>query len=123
VVPANVLDRAPVRVVFDMETKDPDDVLTLCLLATHPHVQLLAITVTPGTAQQIAVVREILHRLERTAPVGARDAASKADAVSAFHPAWLGSLPDASADGVAHEIRERARRLSGCGAPDRGAPA
>jgi pyrimidine-specific ribonucleoside hydrolase len=91
-------------VVFDMETRDPDDALTLCLLATHPRLELVAVAVTPGTPQQIAVVREILRRLERTVPVGARDTASKADAVSAFHPAWLGSLPDASADGVAHDI-------------------
>ena len=91
-------------VVFDMETRDPDDVLTLCLLATHPRLRLAAVTVTPGTPQQIAVVREILRRLERSVPVGARDSASKADAVSAFHPAWLGALPDAAPDGVAHAI-------------------
>lgn len=30
------------QVVFDMETGDPDDVLTLLLLASHPKVQLLA---------------------------------------------------------------------------------
>jgi pyrimidine-specific ribonucleoside hydrolase len=90
--------------VFDMETRDPDDALTLCLLATHPRLRLTAVTVTPGTPQQIAVVREILARLERTVPIGARDSASKADAVSAFHPAWLGPLPDAKADGIAHEI-------------------
>ena len=91
-------------VVFDMETRDPDDALTLCLLATHPRLRLAAVTVTPGTPQQIAVVREILRRLERSVPVGARDSASKADAVSAFHPAWLGALADAAPDGVAHEL-------------------
>src|SRR5690349_1437049 len=92
------------RVVFDMETRDPDDALTLCLLATHPGLSLIAVTVTPGTAQQIAVVREILDRLERIVPVGARDSASTADAVSAFHTAWLGSLANHEPDGVAHEI-------------------
>jgi pyrimidine-specific ribonucleoside hydrolase len=97
---------APVPgVVFDMETRDPDDALTLCLLATHPRLRLTAVTVNPGTPPQIAVVREILRRLERTVPIGARDSASaKADAVSAFHPAWLGALPDAKPDGIAHEI-------------------
>jgi pyrimidine-specific ribonucleoside hydrolase len=94
----------PVPVVFDMETRDPDDALTLCLLATHPRVALAAVTVNPGTPQQLAVVRDILRRLARSLPVGARDPASKADAVSAFHPAWLGALPVASADGVAHAI-------------------
>jgi pyrimidine-specific ribonucleoside hydrolase len=96
-------------VVFDMETRDPDDALTLCLLATHPRLRLAAVTVNPGTPQQIAVVREILHRLERSVPIGARDSSSsKADAVSAFHPTWLGALPDAKADGIAHEILARA---------------
>lgn len=95
-------------VVFDMETRDPDDALTLCLLATHPAIRLVAVTITPGTPQQVAVVREILGRLERSVPVGVRDGASKADAVSAFHPAWLGALPDATADGPAHEILARA---------------
>ena len=92
-------------VVFDMETRDPDVALTLCLLATHQRLRLAAVTVNPGTPQQIAVVREILRRLERSVPIGARDSAStKAEAVSAFHPAWLGPLPDAAADGIAHEI-------------------
>lgn len=95
--------------IFDMETRDPDDALTLCLLATHPRVRLAAVTINPGTPQQIAVVREILHRLERSVPIGARDSSStKAEAVSAFHPAWLGTLPDAKADGIAHEIMAQA---------------
>ncbi|HET9622078.1 MAG TPA: nucleoside hydrolase [Kofleriaceae bacterium] len=99
---------AATPVVFDMETRDPDDALTLCLLATHPAIALAAVTVTPGTPAQLAIVRELLGRLGRAVPVGARDPASKAEAVSAFHPAWLGALPDAQADGVAHEILARA---------------
>ncbi|TMQ15676.1 MAG: nucleoside hydrolase [Deltaproteobacteria bacterium] len=87
-----------------METRDPDDALTLCLLATHPRLRLAAVTVTPGTLQQLAVVREILGRLDCTVPVGARDSASKANAVSAFHTSWLGELRDTQPDGVAHEI-------------------
>jgi pyrimidine-specific ribonucleoside hydrolase len=94
--------------VFDMETRDPDDALTLCLLATHPAIALVAVTVTPGTPALIAIVRELLGRLERAVPVGARDPASKAEAVSAFHPAWLGALPDARPDGVAHDILAKA---------------
>jgi pyrimidine-specific ribonucleoside hydrolase len=95
------------NVVFDMETRDPDDALTLCLLATHPGIRLAAVTITPGTPQQVGVVRKILCRLERSVPVGVRDGGSKADAVSAFHPAWLGTLPDATSDGAAHEIMAR----------------
>jgi hypothetical protein len=32
-----------IPIAFDMETSDPDDALTLCLLATHPRVELRAI--------------------------------------------------------------------------------
>ena len=43
------LVRYPVRdVVWDMETGDPDDFLTLLMLAGHPQVNLRAVTVTPA---------------------------------------------------------------------------
>lgn len=93
-----------IRVAFDMETRDPDDVLTLCLLATHPDVTLAAVTVTPGTPPQLGVVRALLARLGVTVPIGAREPRSPVDAVSPFHRIWLGDLPPAAPDGVAHEI-------------------
>ncbi|MBX2802997.1 MAG: nucleoside hydrolase [Myxococcales bacterium] len=61
------------RLVFDMETGDPDDVLTLILLLGHPAVELRAVTVTPGTPHQVAVVREVVRRFDRDLPVGAFD--------------------------------------------------
>ncbi|WP_436770970.1 nucleoside hydrolase [Yinghuangia sp. YIM S09857] len=94
----------PVPVVFDMETRDPDDALTLCLLATHPRARLAAVTVNPGTPAQLAVVRELLGRLGVEVPVGARYVDSPADAVSSFHHDWLGALPPTRSDGPAHEI-------------------
>lgn len=93
-----------IPIAFDMETRDPDDALTLCLLATHPAVDLLAVTATPGTPAQIGVIREILQRLEADLPVGSREPASNADAVSPFHYAWLGTPPPAASDGTAHEL-------------------
>lgn len=36
--------------VFDMETSDPDDFLTLLLLLGHPDVDLVGVTVTLGKA-------------------------------------------------------------------------
>ena len=35
-----------IDISFDMETSDPDDVFTLCLLAHHPRVNLVSVTVT-----------------------------------------------------------------------------
>lgn len=61
------------RFVFDMETGDPDDFLTLALLGGHPEVELVAVAVTPGTPHQIGVVRYALARLGLDIPVGAHD--------------------------------------------------
>ena len=47
-------------VVWDMETGDPDDFLTLLLLLGHPQVNLKAVTVTPGTREQVGLVRQAL---------------------------------------------------------------
>lgn len=49
--------------VFDMETGDPDDVLTLLFLASHPGVELRAVTLTPGSEEQVALVRWIFQEL------------------------------------------------------------
>ena len=42
-----------IDVVFDMETGDPDDFFTLCLLTAHPKVNLRAVTVTPVLANKL----------------------------------------------------------------------
>jgi len=58
-------------VVWDMETGDPDDFLTLLLLLGHPEVNLKAVTITPGTPDQVGVVRQALRWFGRDIPVGA----------------------------------------------------
>lgn len=71
-VPCVRSDRLPI--VFDMETGDPDDVLTLLFLAAHAAVDLKAVTVTPGSHFQVSMIRWIL--LEVGLPgvrVGAQD--------------------------------------------------
>jgi pyrimidine-specific ribonucleoside hydrolase len=47
-----------------METGDPDDVLTLLLMGSHPNIELRAVTVTPGSLEQIALVRWLLHQMD-----------------------------------------------------------
>ena len=46
-----------IDMVFDMETKDPDDFITLVFLLGHPDVNLKAVTLVPGTPHQVGLVR------------------------------------------------------------------
>merc|ERR1712178_86107 len=57
---------SPRPYVFDMETGDPDDVLTLLFLGSHPNVDLRAVTITPGSTEQVALVRWILEKMDLT---------------------------------------------------------
>jgi pyrimidine-specific ribonucleoside hydrolase len=82
-----------VPIVWDMETGDPDDFLTLLLLLDHPRVDLRAVTVTPGTRAQIGVVRRGLELLDRDIPVGAGDITASGRAVSGWHYESFGDIP------------------------------
>lgn len=62
-----------IDVVWDMETGDPDDFLTLLLLLGHPQVNLKAVTITPGGADQVHVVRwaiEQFREFDVDIPIG-----------------------------------------------------
>ena len=60
------------RIIFEMETSDPDDFMTLLWLADHPDVELLAVLVTPGARDQCQLVRWGLDHCGRTdVPIGA----------------------------------------------------
>lgn len=98
------------KLLWDMETGDPDDFLTLLLLLGHPRVELLGVTVTPGTTDQIGVVRAALSWFGRQSlPVGAFDLAyrprkplapgKRGACVSSWHYEAYGELP-ASTDAV-----------------------
>jgi pyrimidine-specific ribonucleoside hydrolase len=81
-------------VVLDMETGDPDDFLTLLLLAGHPAVNLRAVTITPGSPAQVGVVRRGLALLGRSdVRVGAFNLAHSKACVSAWHYQALGTVP------------------------------
>jgi len=92
--------------IFDCETGDPDDVLTIILLATHPRSRLRAVTVTPGTRGQVGLIKHVLGRLGlRDVPVGSARPDHPKDCVSAFHYKWLGQdIPDAEPDALGYEI-------------------
>jgi inosine-uridine nucleoside N-ribohydrolase len=93
-----------IDIIFDMETSDPDDVLTLCMLSHHPQVNLRAVTVTPGSRHQIGLVKHVLKLLNKDIPVGAKNIDHPKECVSEFHYSWLGKIPPADADGNGADI-------------------
>ena len=108
-------------VVWDMETADPDDFLTLLLLAGHPEVNLRAVTVTPGSPAQIGVVRHGLALLGRTdVRIGAFNLAHPKICVSAWHYRMLGAVtPSLNAEPGGHLLAEvcDGQTTLVCGAP------
>src|SRR5690242_5582227 len=83
-----------IDVIWDMETSDPDDFLTLLLLLGHPGVRLKAVTVTPGTPEQIGLVRHaITNWFGRDIPLGAYDIKRQKQCVSAWHYNVYGHIP------------------------------
>jgi pyrimidine-specific ribonucleoside hydrolase len=79
--------------VWDMETGDPDDFLTLLLLLGHPDVNLKAVTVTPGSAAQVGLVRRALAWFGRDLPVGAYNLDHPKPCVSPWHYTAYGDAP------------------------------
>jgi hypothetical protein len=92
--------------VLDMETSDPDDFLTLLLLLGHPEVDLVGVTITPGTREQVGVVRQALAWFGRDIPVGAYDIDHVGECVSAWHYKAFPQLKKvlADADGPGWEV-------------------
>ncbi|MFO0554766.1 MAG: nucleoside hydrolase [Polyangiaceae bacterium] len=93
-------------ILFDMETSDPDDFITLLLLLGHPRVNLVGVTITPGTPDQVAVVRRALAWFERDLPIGVFDLehtprgepkpgrhGARGVCVSSWHYAAYGDMP------------------------------
>lgn len=104
------------NVHFDMETQDPDDVLALCVLATHPQVRLYSVTIHPGGLDQVGIVRHVLKRLDREdVLVGAAGLNDGKRRVSAWHYRWFGQVglidPDGSPTEVVHKMLAETGKL------------
>jgi pyrimidine-specific ribonucleoside hydrolase len=82
-----------IDVVWDMETQDPDDFLTLLLLLGHPQVNLKAVTITPGSAHQVGLVRRALSWFGKDLPVGANNLDHLKPCVSSWHYRAYGEAP------------------------------
>jgi pyrimidine-specific ribonucleoside hydrolase len=98
-----------IDIIWDMETGDPDDALNLCLMSTHPLVNLVAVTVNPGSNRQIGVVKHILNLVNKThIPVGSRAPGYEKSCVSGWHDGWLGHQHEADPDGEGCDIMHEA---------------
>jgi len=87
--------KSKIDIVYDMETGDPDDFITMLFLGGHPRVNLKAVTVTPGGLDQFALVKWGLAQLGKgDLPVGV-GRAKKADSkyVSSIHYKAFGEIP------------------------------
>ena len=58
------------NIIFDMETGDPDDLVTLLLLLANPDIQLRGITCWQGSAIQIGLIKHVLSLARLDIPVG-----------------------------------------------------
>ena len=94
-----------IKMLFDMETGDPDDAMSLCVLATHPKVDLRAVTVFPGGKDQVGLAKHILESLGRKdVAVGAGKPKKDSPRVSKFYHDWLGGIEPREPDGSAVEV-------------------
>lgn len=94
-----------IDISFDMETADPDDVFTLCMLSHHPKVNLRSVTITPGSRHQVGLVKHILKLLwKEDVPVGSKNINHPKECVSQFHYNWLGKIAPADADGTGADV-------------------
>ena len=87
------------HLIWDMETSDPDDFLTLLFLLGQPHINLQAVTITPGTPAQVGLVRVALAWFGLDIPVGAYNIEHPKECVSAWHYKAYGKI-ESSNDAV-----------------------
>jgi len=96
------------KIIFDMETADPDDLLTLCWLCSHKEIDLKAVTITPGTKLQIGLVKSTLRLLDHAhvpVPVGAFNIDHPKQCVSTFYNKIMDFIEE-EADGEGWRVIE-----------------
>jgi inosine-uridine nucleoside N-ribohydrolase len=82
-----------IPIIWDMEIgNDPDDLFTLLLLLDHPEVDLRAVLVTPGTPDQVGLVRHFLHVFGRDLPVGEYNIEAEKGGVSEWYSEVYGRV-------------------------------
>jgi len=94
--------------VYDLETQDPDDFFALSFLLSHPKVKLRAVTIYPGSKQQVGLIREILRSVNQLdVLVGTNHVDYPKGCVSPFHFTVFPNIKDELPDGTATDILHR----------------
>jgi|GEM_PF-2894988 len=94
-----------IDLIYDMATGDPDDVFALCFLISHPVINLIAVTVSPGTSEQVGLISQILNQSEySTIPIGCQKPDYFANCVAPFYYQWLGNFESRPADDLGYRI-------------------
>lgn len=80
------------KTIWEMETGDPDDYLTLLFLIGHPKIELVGVNVNPGSWDQVSVVKQAFKRFGvQDVPVGAHlDEDDDKGRVSGWHYKTVG---------------------------------
>lgn len=74
------------KLLYEMETSDPDDFLTLCWLLDHPAVHLVGVCMTPGSKAQVQLARWAANQCGRAdLPIGSFNIDHAKDCVSGWH--------------------------------------
>jgi pyrimidine-specific ribonucleoside hydrolase len=104
-------------ILLDSETGDPDDILVIAYLADKG---LSAVTMNPGTDEQVGLVRSVLRELGLNIPVGANRAIKERSCVSDFYPKIYSYKPEepdySSKDLINKQLMDGAKILT-CGLP------
>jgi len=79
------------NVLLDMETQDPDDLFALAFLVSRPDVNVRGVSITPGSAEQVGLIKEALNRMEvGDIPVGSYNADHPKTCISQWWINFLG---------------------------------
>lgn len=75
----------------------------------HPLVNLRAITITPGSKEQVGVVKKIIALFNKDITIGAGNINHPKNCVSTFHYKWLGNIDPQTANSAASVIFDTIR--------------
>jgi inosine-uridine nucleoside N-ribohydrolase len=93
-------------IIFDMETGDPDDLITLIMLLLNPDANLKAITCYQGSPLQIGMIKHVLKLANKDIPVGGWNPDEPSE-ISPFYQKVIGSWKHEKAELTPIEVFEK----------------